>query len=122
MAEGLQRLLQKLRVGDGVWLDLVGQQASVHSPLARIPEAASLFEECYNKVLNNLIATDIKYLHQQLAHQGLRPSLSNRDVLTFNALVYSMRAFIQHMQALDRRIEDVLVMRQPLDLRTFTYV
>ena len=33
-----------------------------------------------------------------------------------------MRAFIQHMQALDRRIEDVLVMRQPLNLRTVNYV
>ena len=51
-----------------------------------------------------------------LAQQG-DPTLSNRDVLTFNALVHAMHSFILHMQALDRRIEDVLVMRQPLDLR-----
>ena len=50
------------------------------------------------------------------------PTLSNRDVLTFNALVHAMHAFITHMQALDRRIEDVLVMRQPLDLRRVNYV
>ena len=50
------------------------------------------------------------------------PTLSNRDVLTFNALVHAMHAFIGHMQALDRRIEDVLVMRQPLDLRRVNYV
>ena len=56
-----------------------------------------------------------------LAQQG-DPTLSNRDVLTFNALVHAMHSFILHMQALDRRIEDVLVMRQPLDLRRVNYV
>mgnify|MGYP007045243803 CR=1 FL=1 len=60
-------------------------------------------------------------LAEGLAQQG-DPTLSNRDVLTFNALVHAMHSFILHMQALDRRIEDVLVMRQPLDLRRVNYV
>lgn len=50
------------------------------------------------------------------------PSLSNRDVLAFNSFVYALRSFIIDIQTLELRIEDVLVMRQPLDLRFVQYV
>jgi hypothetical protein len=126
IAGGLRRLLQKLRVGDGAWLDWLGTAtASGTEPLARIPHAQQLFEGCMEAVLNSIISSDAAGLHELqaegLAQQG-DPTLSNRDVLTFNALVHAMHSFILHMQALDRRIEDVLVMRQPLDLRRVNYV
>ena len=88
-------------------------------------QARRLFEECHEAVMKSIVASDAAGLQaletECLAHHG-GPTLSNRDVLTHNAMVHATHSFIVHMQALDRRIDDVLVMRQPLDLRRVNYV
>lgn len=75
-------------------------------------------------MLRSIIDADTPLLAEPLPANGvaLGPSISNRDVLTFNALVYAMRTFVSHLLALERRIEDVHVIRQPLNLASVHYV
>ena len=46
----------------------------------------------------------------------------DQDILAFNALLHATRCFIRLMHSLDRSIEAVLVMRQPLNLGAVSYV
>ena len=99
--------------------------AQAHEPVGRVEDAERLFEECYARVLGSVVANDAALLRQArggAVHFGPRPSVSNRDTLAFNALLYAMRQFIRLMHSLDRAIETALVLRQPLDLRTVSYV
>jgi len=48
--------------------------------------------------------------------------ISHRDILTFNAWIFNVRTLIAQVQLLDRRVDDLLVCQEPVDLRAISFV
>jgi len=130
---GLQGLLHKLLGGDLRWLERItaGMPRDSHTTtsistaprrrrtLGQLTQAQQQFEESYEAVLSQIVQTDRRFIRDE---GGDTPSLSNTDVLAFNAVTFSIRTFVKHIVALDQRIEDLLVVSQPIDLNSIKYV
>lgn len=147
VAQGLQRLEQKLRLsgarvfrGPGKIGGGQGQEplyASVHSTLR-------LLEDCYGAVIRSL--AERAFSGRERAFSGRErsesasvwaanddaaaaaaaavtatPPVTNRDVLGFNARVYAVRLLAQRMIALDAAINEMHVHEEPFDLRSVVF-
>ena len=91
-------------------------------PLARVSATLQLFDACYAECLRAIVAANRRTLSGMAADGGAAPSLSNNEVLTFNALIFSIKALTHHMHTCDERIEELLANQRPIDLRGVTFV
>jgi hypothetical protein len=109
----LRALLQKLQAGvnaDG------GARFSAASP------AVKLFDECYAECLGAIVQSNRVALSSVRAGAGAMPTLSNGEVLTFNALVYSIKSLCFHIERASERLDELFAMQAPLDLARVAFV
>ena len=123
VAQSLRALVQRLRAGTSASTLLAGHAAELRppQPLALVPETMRLFDECYAECLRVIVITNRQML-SNTSSMGATPSLSNAEVLLFNALVYSMKALHQHMTTFAERLEEMLALQCPIDLRQLMFV
>ena len=51
-----------------------------------------------------------------------QPPITNREICVFNGLVYCVQALSAHLRDLEKQVEGLVVLQQPLDLRRVTFV
>ena len=105
----LRALLQQLRAGS----DGSVQPCSSASPALR------LFAECYAECLQAIISSSRQAFSDV---HGAAPSLTNEEVLTFNALVFSIKSLILHMERASERMSELLALLAPIDLASVRFV
>ena len=77
-----------------------------------------LFDECYAECLHAVVTLN----RRRDAGLDAVPSLSNDEALTFNALVYSLKSLIGNIERASERLDELLSMNTPVDLRTVAFV
>ena len=122
VTSSLRSILQRLQAGNlsgASPLDVAGRR----QPLMHVPETFKLFDDCYAECLREMVRANRRAL-SGLASDGRTgvPSLSNNEVLTFNALVFSIKRLTHHMQSCDARLEEMLANQRPIDLRGVSFV
>jgi hypothetical protein len=119
VAHSLQAILQRLRAGSATHGAMLFDLRHMQQPLALMPSTLRLFEDCYAECLRGIVAANRRALSSMATNA---PSLSNNEVLTFNALVYSIKALIHHMGSCYERLEVMLAVQRPIDLRSIKFV
>ena len=119
VAHSLRAILQRLRAGSATHGASLFDLRHMQRPLALMPSTLRLFEDCYAECLRGIVAANRRALSSMATNA---PSLSNNEVLTFNALVYSIKALIHHMGCCYERLEVMLAVQRPIDLRSIKFV
>ena len=119
VAHSLQAILQRLRAGSATHGAMLFDLRHMQQPLALMPSTLRLFEDCYAECLRGIVAANRRALSSMATNA---PSLSNNEVLTFNALVYSIKALIHHMGSCYERLEEMLAVQRPINLRSIKFV
>ena len=119
VAHSLRGLAQRLRAGAGA----VGAAANTAPPALGTASSLKLFDDCYAECLRAIVLANRRVLSGIEGGAGAAsPSLANNEVLTFNALVYSIKSLSHHMEACYDRLEALLALQRPIDLRAVSFV
>ena len=117
-------VVQKLRAnGAAAW---VPWAASAPTPSAAAPplsQALLLLGASWTEVVSALIVCDRRHLQESSGGGAAAgPRLSHKDVLVFNAWIDSVRTLLARLQALGRRVDELLVLKEPLALDAISFV
>lgn len=118
IAACLEGLVQDLRGG-------VAASRFLSAATARRPallQSLQLLEESFAEVVVAIIECDRLSLHDNLARgQPAVPRILHRDILTLNTLIYSARTLGVQVQQLDRQVNELRSMQEPVDLRAISF-
>ena len=117
-------VVQKLRAnGAAAWVPWAAAAPTPSAAAPPLSQALLLLGASWTEVVSALIVCDRRHLQESSGGGAAAgPRLSHKDVLVFNAWIDSVRTLLARLQALGRRVDELLVLKEPLALDAISFV